>query len=700
MRSCELKLNKNLGIDLQKRAIFIVFLIAILLAVTLQDTIGLNYYPPNYLWNFQNSTYLSFNAPVNFSSIPQQGVTWSSNTVAYWRFDDSSVSTIVDSTGNGNNGTLYNATFTDGKNGKAASFDGVNSYYNASTSHQFGFGSGSFSVAMWLYLRGNYGDLIGQYSSGQTGIWALSFRDSTNMQFYQQSGGNSPRFNVKNCQNQWCQYVFVFDNQFGQLSVYQDGVRQSSVAYIQQNFTSSVPLTISKFTSAQWGNLDAIIDDVCIYNDALSNSQIEQLFTTSTYPTPDPVSYRQYFNFTDPYTNNTLLIHAYNPSIGNSDSCLVTVTNFFNSNSIELISNATVQINLWTNLGQPVFTNGYWNSQNWTTSLTLADSAIGTLKWNKFKIISSSDGYSTISPIGEVLLNMGSSQTFDFSTAEGYRIGNVNVDGFSVGSPSNYTFYDITANHTISVMATSSTFSIKASAGQGGKISPNGQIIVNFGNNATFSIVPNSNYTIADVIIDDSTVGKLSSYTFSNITSNHTITASFTAYTPAPTPSTNQSVGLLVSINTIGNIMPGQNKTITVNLAFLGSAFNVTRLSFQGLGSDWMYDSSGLPAVFTLGTGLFYTTLNIPINASAGNYEIQLMVSGEDSSGASQSSNASLNFTVVLPNTGQQNESSILSLFDKPLLIVALIVLVLGIGIFYKKSCRKHNPIQSNQPQI
>ena len=71
------------------------------------------------------------------------------------------------------------------------------------------------------------------------------------------------------------------------------------------------------------------------------------------------------------------------------------------------------------------------------------------------------------------------------------------------------------------------TYMITASAGTGGNISPSGSIPVNYGANKTFAITPNKGYHIIDVIVDGSSAGTIPSYTFSNVTANHTIETTF-----------------------------------------------------------------------------------------------------------------------------------------------------------------------------
>lgn len=72
------------------------------------------------------------------------------------------------------------------------------------------------------------------------------------------------------------------------------------------------------------------------------------------------------------------------------------------------------------------------------------------------------------------------------------------------------------------------TYTITASAGTGGTISPSGDVGVSAGDSKTFTISANSYYAIDKVLVDGVSQGKISTYTFSNVTENHTIAASFT----------------------------------------------------------------------------------------------------------------------------------------------------------------------------
>ena len=85
-------------------------------------------------------------------------------------------------------------------------------------------------------------------------------------------------------------------------------------------------------------------------------------------------------------------------------------------------------------------------------------------------------------------------------------------------------------------------WTITATAGTGGTISPSGAVLVNEGASRSFTITPNSGYLIADVLVDTLSVGAVSTYNFTNVVANHTIAASFTL---APVPVTFTGTELL-----------------------------------------------------------------------------------------------------------------------------------------------------------
>ncbi len=107
-----------------------------------------------------------------------------------------------------------------------------------------------------------------------------------------------------------------------------------------------------------------------------------------------------------------------------------------------------------------------------------------------------------------------------------------------------------------------SSFTITSSATTGGSINPSGLTTVLSGSNKTYAITANSGYCINDVVVDGTSVGAVSSYTFTGITASHTIVASFVART---TPT--------ISISSSSNrVCVGSTLVITANATNGGSA--------------------------------------------------------------------------------------------------------------------------------
>ena len=72
-----------------------------------------------------------------------------------------------------------------------------------------------------------------------------------------------------------------------------------------------------------------------------------------------------------------------------------------------------------------------------------------------------------------------------------------------------------------------SYYTIKATAGTGGSISPSGNVSVREGRDQTFTITPDKSYAVANVKIDGKSIGTVKSYTFENVRRTHTIEVIF-----------------------------------------------------------------------------------------------------------------------------------------------------------------------------
>ena len=165
-----------------------------------------------------------------------------------------------------------------------------------------------------------------------------------------------------------------------------------------------------------------------------------------------------------------------------------------------------------------------------------ADHTISASFAANYIIAASAGANGTISPSGAVGVNCGSNQSFTITPSTGYHIADVLVDGSSAEAVTNYAFTNVTTNHTISASFAINTYTVTASAGANGSISPSGAVTVNHGSNRAFIITPDAGYHVSDVLVDGSSVGSVTDYAFSNVTFDHTISASFIVTTSAATP--------------------------------------------------------------------------------------------------------------------------------------------------------------------
>ena len=114
---------------------------------------------------------------------------------------------------------------------------------------------------------------------------------------------------------------------------------------------------------------------------------------------------------------------------------------------------------------------------------------------------------------------------------------------------------DVGATFRINIGAQFAVYQITASAGPNGNISPAGPTPVNYNGSQTYTITPDPCYSIADVLVNGVSVGAVGTYTFTNVTTDQTIAATFTA-----NPNVNAG-----SINGTSPMVEGNTATFTSN---------------------------------------------------------------------------------------------------------------------------------------
>lgn len=181
-----------------------------------------------------------------------------------------------------------------------------------------------------------------------------------------------------------------------------------------------------------------------------------------------------------------------------------------------------------------------------------------TFKPKVYSINASAETGGTISPTGVSNVNHGSSKLYTVSPSTGYDIFDILVDNVSVGKGPTYNFTNITGPHTIVAKFTIQKFTITATAAtSGGTITPNGAVQVDYNANSSFTISPNSNYVTSEILVDGVAIDPTTtSYTFQNVTTNHSISAKFAAVSSGYT--VNASAGTGGTISPSGSVAVSQ----------------------------------------------------------------------------------------------------------------------------------------------
>ena len=269
-----------------------------------------------------------------------------------------------------------------------------------------------------------------------------------------------------------------------------------------------------------------------------------------------------------------------------------------------------------------------------------------------YTVTASAGSGGSISPNGAVTVNQGASQSFTISANSGFNVLSVTVDGVNQGAINSYTFSNVQANHTINAtfQVVTTTFAITASAGANGSISPTGTITVNQGASQSFTITPNSGYNVSSVTVDGANQGAITSYTFSNVQANHTISAAFQLQSSGEGP-----------YNGTPAPIPGTVQAENYDTGGQGVAYNVTSIN----GTDNAYRSDGVDLEVTSDTGggvdlgwtaggqYFKYTVNV---ATAGTYTVSFRVAAPtavtDGLHLANSSGTNLSGPVNVPATG------------------------------------------------
>lgn len=219
-----------------------------------------------------------------------------SGLVGYWSLNEGSGLTAVDSSGKGNIGALINGpTWVSGKSMQAVLFDGNNDYVNVPHNDSLDPGSSLWSVSAWVKTSANNGTIL-RKGDNDPDEYQLNIVNGK-AQFNINSGGDTVLATAKSLSfvnnGVWHNIAGVRTGTKS-VAIYVDGLQEGTATYTGSgtSIDTSGPLTIG----AQSGGSSALlatIDEVRIYNRALSGTEIQDIYnsnaTTSPSDTTPPV---------------------------------------------------------------------------------------------------------------------------------------------------------------------------------------------------------------------------------------------------------------------------------------------------------------------------------------------------------------------------------------------------------------------------
>jgi hypothetical protein len=221
----------------------------------------------------------------------------SSGLVGYWSFDEGAGTTAYDSSGNGNNGTLINSpVWSAGKYGSALTFDGTTNYVEMSNSSVLN--NANFTIEAWIFINADVNQTQARIVSKQeTGSKSYSFDIFGNG--YGGSTGNQLLLSIGTGAT-WINFLstthlsnrtwyHVAGTQEGTSSkIYINGQLDKNGTTATQTTDNNGVLTVG--CQKQTGTsttffFNGTIDDVRIYNRALSQQEIQGDMAVPEFPT-------------------------------------------------------------------------------------------------------------------------------------------------------------------------------------------------------------------------------------------------------------------------------------------------------------------------------------------------------------------------------------------------------------------------------
>ena len=216
-----------------------------------------------------------------------------SNLVATWNFDEGTGTTTTDSSGNNNHGTINGATWTNGITGNALEFDGNNDYVNVPEDNSLD--PEEITIETWMLIPSaptSNGNIV---SKGGNNGYRFIINTARAIWWADRGTTNSIKTTRLVPLNEWTHITVVGSNTGMRIYINGELSASNSVSYGSPNTGSSLKIGAEPQYN---GYFKGIIDEVRIYNQALSAQEILEHYQDST-PIPGDLNNDGDVNFID-----------------------------------------------------------------------------------------------------------------------------------------------------------------------------------------------------------------------------------------------------------------------------------------------------------------------------------------------------------------------------------------------------------------
>ncbi len=218
--------------------------------------------------------------------------------VGYWSFDEGEGGTAYDYSGNGHDGTIYGTAWTGGVSGSALYYDGLNAYVVVPDSASIEI-TPDISISLWVtvgsFVSEEHPCLVTRYNAGdQDRVWRMWIHGGTGqVGFYADDNGDdcTPSYtiysNASLSTDTWYHITATKSGTSG--SIFIDGAldAQENDCPATIDVTEDEPIRMGRRNDgATIHYFDGIIDEVRIYDRALSHDEILDLYWSTTHPDP------------------------------------------------------------------------------------------------------------------------------------------------------------------------------------------------------------------------------------------------------------------------------------------------------------------------------------------------------------------------------------------------------------------------------